>query len=378
MDIIKKIEQENMRMDMPAFRSGDTVKVHLRIVEGEKQRIQVFQGSVIRLHRGTTGGTFTVRGSGAETKYGVIENPLTITMYNGQNVSGGKVTVQKVDSETKAALSGAVFHVYEWNPKLMQDPAHPGQYISGYYDFTPPHTTTTPYTVLVEDPHQPGFYKNTQRDLVATESNGGKFLIVETKAPTDAYGNTYCAFWQGEIDSLFDHLTWEFTLPDNPATNTPTSVHIAKVDEDGRRLSGIRFAIWEKGHEDQKRERETDEQGMVVLGHNDPQNANASTAIPIKAGKTYCFQETYIPWTRDRTYARLHLDPTVREFTIDALGRVDGNSEATYTIVNFWNSLMTGGEGRMRWYFFACYGVVGLVFVSIVRQRRKNRTAQKR
>ena len=58
MDIIKKIEQENMRMDMPAFRSGDTVKVHLRIVEGEKQRIQVFQGSVIRLHRGTTGGTF--------------------------------------------------------------------------------------------------------------------------------------------------------------------------------------------------------------------------------------------------------------------------------------------------------------------------------
>ena len=61
MDIIKKIEQENMRMDMPAFRSGDTVKVHLRIVEGEKQRIQVFQGSVIRLHRGTTGGTFTVR-----------------------------------------------------------------------------------------------------------------------------------------------------------------------------------------------------------------------------------------------------------------------------------------------------------------------------
>lgn len=61
MDIIRKIERENMRMDIPAFRSGDTIKVHLRIIEGEKQRIQVFQGNVIRIHRGTTGGTFTVR-----------------------------------------------------------------------------------------------------------------------------------------------------------------------------------------------------------------------------------------------------------------------------------------------------------------------------
>ncbi len=61
MDIIKKIEQENMRMDMPVFRSGDTVKVHLRIVEGEKERIQVFQGNVIRIKRGTTDATFTVR-----------------------------------------------------------------------------------------------------------------------------------------------------------------------------------------------------------------------------------------------------------------------------------------------------------------------------
>ena len=61
MDIIKKIERENMRMDMPVFRSGDTVKVHLRIVEGEKERIQVFQGNVIRIKRGTTNASFTVR-----------------------------------------------------------------------------------------------------------------------------------------------------------------------------------------------------------------------------------------------------------------------------------------------------------------------------
>lgn len=61
MNIIKKIEMENMRMDMPKFRSGDTVKVHLRIVEGEKERIQIFQGNVIRIKRGTTNASFTVR-----------------------------------------------------------------------------------------------------------------------------------------------------------------------------------------------------------------------------------------------------------------------------------------------------------------------------
>lgn len=61
MDIIKKIERENMRMDLPEFRPGDNVKVHLRIVEGEKERIQVFQGNVIRIKRGGSNGTFTVR-----------------------------------------------------------------------------------------------------------------------------------------------------------------------------------------------------------------------------------------------------------------------------------------------------------------------------
>ncbi len=61
MDIIKKIEQENMRGDLPKFRSGDTIKVHMRIIEGEKERIQMFQGNVIRIQRGTTGATFTVR-----------------------------------------------------------------------------------------------------------------------------------------------------------------------------------------------------------------------------------------------------------------------------------------------------------------------------
>jgi large subunit ribosomal protein L19 len=61
MDIVRQIEHEHMRTDIPAFKSGDTVKIHLRIVEGEKERIQVFQGNVIRIQRGSTGATFTVR-----------------------------------------------------------------------------------------------------------------------------------------------------------------------------------------------------------------------------------------------------------------------------------------------------------------------------
>ncbi|WP_272701087.1 50S ribosomal protein L19 [Desulfovibrio sp. Fe33] len=61
MDIIKKIEAEHIRLDMPDFKAGDTVKVHYRIIEGEKERIQVFQGAVLRRRRGTTNSTFTVR-----------------------------------------------------------------------------------------------------------------------------------------------------------------------------------------------------------------------------------------------------------------------------------------------------------------------------
>lgn len=61
MNIIKKIEMEQLRMDLPRFKPGDTVKVHMRIVEGEKERVQIFQGNVIRLRKGSTDSTFTVR-----------------------------------------------------------------------------------------------------------------------------------------------------------------------------------------------------------------------------------------------------------------------------------------------------------------------------
>ena len=61
MNVINAIEQEQLRLDMPAFRAGDTIKVYLRILEGEKERIQVFQGAVLRMRRGGVNSTFTVR-----------------------------------------------------------------------------------------------------------------------------------------------------------------------------------------------------------------------------------------------------------------------------------------------------------------------------
>jgi large subunit ribosomal protein L19 len=67
MDAMKILNREHMRMDVPLFRAGDTVKVHVRIKEGDKERIQVFQGHVLRRRGDGPGATFTVR----KVSYGV-------------------------------------------------------------------------------------------------------------------------------------------------------------------------------------------------------------------------------------------------------------------------------------------------------------------
>ena len=67
MEKIEQIEKEQMRLDHPDFGPGDNVKVHVKIKEGEKERIQVFQGVVISKRKGTTNATFTVR----KVSYGV-------------------------------------------------------------------------------------------------------------------------------------------------------------------------------------------------------------------------------------------------------------------------------------------------------------------
>ena len=56
-----EIDKASLRDDIPAFRAGDTVNVHVKVIEGTRSRVQVFQGIVIRRHGGGIGETFTVR-----------------------------------------------------------------------------------------------------------------------------------------------------------------------------------------------------------------------------------------------------------------------------------------------------------------------------
>ena len=60
-DIIKEIENEQLKSEVPEFNVGDTVKVHVQIKEGDKSRIQVFEGTVIAKKHGGISETFTVR-----------------------------------------------------------------------------------------------------------------------------------------------------------------------------------------------------------------------------------------------------------------------------------------------------------------------------
>ncbi|WP_292106151.1 50S ribosomal protein L19 [Megasphaera sp.] len=61
MNIISVLEQEQLRDDIPAFRPGDTVKVHVKVVEGNRERVQIFEGVVIGRQNGGVCETFTVR-----------------------------------------------------------------------------------------------------------------------------------------------------------------------------------------------------------------------------------------------------------------------------------------------------------------------------
>jgi large subunit ribosomal protein L19 len=67
MSVLENVEKEQMRVDIPEFRPGDTVRVHVKIREGGKERVQAFEGVVIRKRRGNVRATFTVR----KISYGV-------------------------------------------------------------------------------------------------------------------------------------------------------------------------------------------------------------------------------------------------------------------------------------------------------------------
>ena len=67
MGVIEDIERKHLRTDIPDFKAGDVVKVNVKIKEGEKERIQAFEGTVIRKRGGSTRASFTVR----KISYGV-------------------------------------------------------------------------------------------------------------------------------------------------------------------------------------------------------------------------------------------------------------------------------------------------------------------
>lgn len=60
-EIIKKIEDAQLKAEVPQFRTGDTVRVHAKIKEGNRERIQVFEGTVLKMQGGSNRATFTVR-----------------------------------------------------------------------------------------------------------------------------------------------------------------------------------------------------------------------------------------------------------------------------------------------------------------------------
>lgn len=66
-EAIEMFEREQMRVDLPDFRAGDSIRVHVRIKEGDKERVQAFEGVCIRRTGGIMGATFTVR----KVSYGV-------------------------------------------------------------------------------------------------------------------------------------------------------------------------------------------------------------------------------------------------------------------------------------------------------------------
>jgi large subunit ribosomal protein L19 len=115
MDTLQVLDREQMRADVPRFKPGDTVKVHVRIREGEKERVQIFQGVVIRKRKGNVNSTFTVR----KVSYGVgVERifPLHSPMVDKiEVVSRGRVRRSRLYYLRK--LRGKAARIRELRPR---------------------------------------------------------------------------------------------------------------------------------------------------------------------------------------------------------------------------------------------------------------------
>ena len=110
-NIVAEIGNAAKRTDVPAFRAGDTVKVHVKVIEGSRSRVQVFQGVVIRISGSGVGRTFTVRkvsfGVGVERTFPlhtpVIDHIEVVTrgdvrrakLYYLRNLRGKKAKIKE-------------------------------------------------------------------------------------------------------------------------------------------------------------------------------------------------------------------------------------------------------------------------------------------
>ena len=114
-----EIDQASQRDDIPEFRAGDTVKVHVKVVEGNRSRVQVFQGVCIRIQSSGVGRTFTVRkisfGVGVERTFPlhtpIIDHVEVVTrgdvrrakLYYLRNLRGKKAKIKEKRETTPAS-----------------------------------------------------------------------------------------------------------------------------------------------------------------------------------------------------------------------------------------------------------------------------------
>ena len=118
MNVLDMIEREQMRGDIPSFKSGDTIKVYVRIVEGQKERLQLFEGVVIRKRAGGSRMNFTVRkvshGVGAERTFPLhspmidrIEVVTRAGRLEDPNALASVRVLQEVAAEVEASITGS-------------------------------------------------------------------------------------------------------------------------------------------------------------------------------------------------------------------------------------------------------------------------------
>jgi len=111
--IIEKLEQEQLKKDIPAFRVGDSVRIHTRIIEGQKERIQIFMGTVIARKGSGLSETFSVHrvsyGEGMERVF-MLNSPriAKLEVIKHGDVRRGKLYYLRGTSGKKAKVKGRV------------------------------------------------------------------------------------------------------------------------------------------------------------------------------------------------------------------------------------------------------------------------------